>query len=352
MDVLCLRQRVHKKQKQEFNEKGKDRSKANVLHREESKVDVPTIGWVYQEAAEVVCYFSGFGLPLRLKPDDLSNDRCWFNRAWTLQEVNEDPKKAGITDDPEPDILDTQLAPLQKMRRTGFVFDILSKMQTRRSTKPVHRVAGLVYLFYSEYIPVYQPDQDLEDAWTTLCNVTQDWFRADLFFLYPQPGDGKKIWRPSWNQLMETETETLRRVLDHHTIRVMGAVKRGWDSGTAVDQYRGPCIESCQVRGLGNIADASAQKKPRRGTLCLEDGDGKTHTYKIFVNHTCPIPDDSYTLIGNTVSLAAALGTVWVVGKTEDRGFKKLSMFRMEDDQAGPMLQRLRVAKDREVLLI
>ncbi len=380
LDVLCLRQRVHKKQEQKFRERGKDRREANMLQLEESKVDVPTIGWVYHEAYEVVCYLSGLGRPLRLTRDDLSNDRCWFNRAWTLQEINTAPINGGKTDDPEPPILNTQLEPLRFMRRVGFVFDILSKMQTRKSTKPVHRVAGLVYLFYSEYIPIYQPKQDLEDAWTTLCNVTQDWFRADLFFFYPKPGDGKKFWRPSWNQLMgERERKTLGRVSDNHTNRYIGAVQPS-EEPVNFDSYMGPYIESGEVRGLSHGAptsdesalkkllklgrrkshlkdraqktNVSAQKNSRCGELCLKDSSGKMHTFKIIVDHTYLIPDGLYTLIGNTVSPSAPLGFVWVVGKTEDGKFKKLSVFSMEDDQVGARLQRLEVIEDRRVLLI
>ncbi len=72
LDVLCLQQeggwREH-------------------LRLEEWKLDVPTIGSVYARDAPVVCYFNGLGRPLHLTLSDFESDRCWFRRAWTLQEI-------------------------------------------------------------------------------------------------------------------------------------------------------------------------------------------------------------------------------------------------------------------------
>ncbi len=71
LDVLCLRQ------------KGGPRED---LRAEEWKFDVPTIGSVYQ-GNKTQCYLSGLGRPLRVTEDYFDSDRCWFNRAWTLQEI-------------------------------------------------------------------------------------------------------------------------------------------------------------------------------------------------------------------------------------------------------------------------
>ncbi len=71
LDVLCLRQQ---------GGKGKD------LRGEERKLHIPTISFVYS-GAPVACYYSGLGRPLYLKPGYFDSDRCWFNRAWTLQEI-------------------------------------------------------------------------------------------------------------------------------------------------------------------------------------------------------------------------------------------------------------------------
>ncbi|KAK0433757.1 hypothetical protein EV421DRAFT_1994036 [Armillaria borealis] len=67
---------------------------------EEWKLDVPTIGRVYMVAySGVVSYFSGLGHPFSLKEDDLESDRCWFRRAWTMQEVQHHMIIGGDTGD-------------------------------------------------------------------------------------------------------------------------------------------------------------------------------------------------------------------------------------------------------------
>ncbi|KAK0447598.1 hypothetical protein EV421DRAFT_2078558 [Armillaria borealis] len=325
LDVLCMRQKVY----------------LDNIRLEEWKVDMPTIGWVYRKADQVVCYFSGLGRPLTTV--DLVSDRSWFKRAWTLQEMNIDPIVRGMIGPEVPAELHTRLESLRQMRRDDFMFDILIQMRTRKSTNPVDRVAALVYLFHSEYIPIYDEDQSEEDAWTALVNITQDWFRADLFFFYPKPGDGKQVWRPSWNQAMK------------HTVswrdpsQVMGKIQWVGEDG---NWYRGPYIESCEVQGLGNASDASAQRKLRCGELCLKDSNGETHTFKIIADHTYPISDGTYTLIGSTGFPSTQSALLWVVGKMKDGKFEKLSVFSMADDRAGARLQRLGVAELRKVYLI
>ncbi len=316
--------------------------------KEEWMIDVPTIGWVYRQADQVVGYFAGLGRPLN--KIDFESDRSWFNRAWTLQEMNIAPITAGITGLEEQVVLDkfhTRLESVRQMRRDDFVFDILSKMRTRKSTNPVDKVASLIYLFHSECIPIYDGYQSEEDAWTALLNVTQDWFRADLFFFYPQPGDGKSVWRPSWRQAM------------NHTVswrdpsQVMGKIQ--FELGF-LDSYCGPYIESGAVRGLGDATDASAQTKSRRGELFLEDRHGKTHTFKIIADHAYPISDGTYTLIGSTGFPSTQSALLWVVGKTESSNeefkyFRKSSVLSMADDRVGARLQGLKIAEDREVFL-
>ncbi len=83
LDVLCLRQ-----------EGGKNEH----LRLEEWKLDVPTIGSVYF-SVNVVCYFNGLGRPLNLTTDYFESDRCWFRRAWTLQEITPNLIIGGETGD-------------------------------------------------------------------------------------------------------------------------------------------------------------------------------------------------------------------------------------------------------------
>ncbi len=84
VDVLCLRQ--------------KD-GKGEAQRKQEWQLDVPTIGYVYRWASTVVYYFSGLGMALSNTAGDVENTRCWFKRAWTLQEISRQRIYAGITDD-------------------------------------------------------------------------------------------------------------------------------------------------------------------------------------------------------------------------------------------------------------
>ncbi|PBK62233.1 hypothetical protein ARMSODRAFT_842343, partial [Armillaria solidipes] len=196
LDVLCLRQ---------------EGGKGEHLRLDEWKLDVPTIGWVYEEAEQVVCYFNGLGRPLNLTLDDLESDRCWFRRAWTLQEIVPNPFIGGTTRDNvtgndvmERDVrrrFDNQLTSLREMIASKRILDLLFEMQNRVSTKPLDRVAGLAYLCNTNSIPIYDAQQSEADAWEALLDAMAPSVRAQLLFFYPMPGDGRKCWRPSWQQL-------------------------------------------------------------------------------------------------------------------------------------------------------
>ncbi len=201
LDVLCLRQR------------GGPREDLRV---EEWKLDVPTIGAIYQNAV-LVYYLSGLGLPLSLKEGDLESDRCWFRRAWTVQEVGGGMRTiAGDTPDgplhAQPidevgnykDEILTRFHKQLKSARIPImdVYRVLSAMQDRISTNPVDKVAGLAFSLLAGSIPAYYESQSLENAWTALINEISKNYRGVLFFTYPEPGTGCKKWRPSWEQVM------------------------------------------------------------------------------------------------------------------------------------------------------
>ncbi|KAK0435744.1 hypothetical protein EV421DRAFT_2039016 [Armillaria borealis] len=153
LDVLCLRQEGQG-QDPRFSTSQGEWDRREALRKEEWKVDVPTLGCVYPLSTHVVCYFSGLGLPLSFKTaHDFEDDRCWFNRAWTLQEISDDMVIAGKTCDDDnvfderfmtedmQQRMDHQLASLHQDRGlTPFteasIFVILSQMQKRKSTNP------------------------------------------------------------------------------------------------------------------------------------------------------------------------------------------------------------------------
>ncbi|KAK0447547.1 hypothetical protein EV421DRAFT_147366 [Armillaria borealis] len=121
LDILCLRQ---------------EGGRGEHLRTEEWKLDVPTIGAMY-DWDPVVCYFNGLGQPLHLTPSYFESDRCWFRRAWMLQEITENPIIGGETgneyvmDEEVQKRFDEQLAWLRDIREWDMTLDILSEMRNR-----------------------------------------------------------------------------------------------------------------------------------------------------------------------------------------------------------------------------
>ncbi|KAK0499332.1 hypothetical protein EDD18DRAFT_1460286 [Armillaria luteobubalina] len=312
LDVLCLRQ---------------EGGKSEHLRLDEWKLDVPTIGWVYWYAWQVVCYFSGLGRPLCLAPGYFESDRCWFRRAWTLQEMTLWSIIAGVTG---KDATNTQversfykqLASLRSMRLgSTSILDLLSEMRNRVSTKLLDQVAGLVYLLEPDVIPIYDAEQSPADAWEALMDVMKPESQVQLLFSYPEPGNGMKRWRPSWSQVMSSRILGPRFHWEQHPIY------RTEDPD--IDYYMGYCIESGQVRGLCQVPN-----KPmlRQGKLVFDDANGESHTLKVIANHSYPIPDGFYKLLG--CKGIHSNPDRWVVGHVRQDGrFEKLSVFRSAGDE-------------------
>ncbi|KAK0438742.1 hypothetical protein EV421DRAFT_1822808, partial [Armillaria borealis] len=319
LDVLCLRQK----------EEGGPREDLRV---EEWRLDVPTIGGVFKtdihKYKKVVIYLSGLGRPLKLKDGDLDSNRCWFRRAWTLQEVGESigciiagdmpdgPMHAQWIDggNYETALLTRFHEELNSVERwPGQIFAVLADMQKRVSTNPVDRVAGLAFPLRARTIPAYYESETLEDAWTALVDAMDPWMRAHILFVYPGVGLGCKKWRPTWDQVM---MEPLPKDDDHLRTDV-------WrDNETDEDWFDGPCIEKGHVQGF----DAgSAEGRDRCGELVVQTADGIAHTFKIRVTHRFPIPEDTYTLIGNTWSYQWAIGR-----RLPDQRFEKMSIIVMD----------------------
>ncbi|SJL13422.1 uncharacterized protein ARMOST_16865 [Armillaria ostoyae] len=331
LDVLCLRQVGGQRED---------------LRTEEWKLDVPTIGAVYQ-LRDVVCYLSGLGRPLTLKEGDLESDQCWFRRAWTLQEVGDERVIAGDTPDGplhaerKDGTYETQLLTrfhkqLESTHDAPFlVFRALEEMRKRVSTNPVDKIAGLAFLMGSTTIPAYHESASLEEAWTALVNLTHEWSRAQLFFLCPEPGDRGPKWRPSWDQVMMKPL--LEYVLDPHG--VFKFVNRH-ETGDE-DSCDAECIEGL-VWGLAVVEGGH-----RRGKLIVKDEDGIEHEVEITAAHTYPIPEDTYTLI-----YGCDVDNSWVVGRSLPGGkFEKVSVLEISDEEQC-RLEDLRIFKKRRYILI
>ncbi|KAK0234744.1 hypothetical protein EDD85DRAFT_845177 [Armillaria nabsnona] len=215
-DVLCLRQAGGTRED---------------LRAEEWKLDVPTIGHVYERADKVLCYFSGLGRPLS-GTVDMTSDRSWFRQ--TEEGLNPDAQTA----------FEKQLSSIQNMDHFS-IYAVLSEMQKRVSVNPVDRVAGLSYLLRTDTIPTYYAAQSDEDAWSAQVDVLGGWVWADLLFQYPKAGHENARWRPSWKHAMSD-------VLPDEW---------GWGFVDEGYSHRGYCIEKGLIRGLFRSA---TRARPRR----------------------------------------------------------------------------------------
>ncbi|KAG8855503.1 hypothetical protein FRB96_007007 [Tulasnella sp. 330] len=323
LDVLCLRQAG-----------GADEER----RMREWRVDVPTIGHTYERAFYTLIYFSGLGVPLR-RSLDLTSDRSWFRRAWTMQEIQvlrENIVIGGLGGQEAPDgdtgideeaqrILEAHLALMRDLDHFN-IFALLSEMQRRVSTTPVDRVAGLSYLLRADSIPPYYETQDQEDAWSALIAVLGGWEKADLFFLYPRPGDHKARWHPSWNQVLSDTIPTEN-----------GSCGPVNSNSVLEDTYEGLLIQRAEVLGL---AEAQLDRSHREGELCLLDSDGSQHCVKITAPHQHPIPGNAYSLIGSSTN-----GKCWVVGHMNEDRFTKVSTFQIFDRAERQRLLSMRVVR-------
>ncbi|KAK0479785.1 hypothetical protein IW261DRAFT_1593711 [Armillaria novae-zelandiae] len=328
LDVLCLRQ---------------EGGPREDLRAEEWRLDVPTIGQVYFGSG-VVCYLSGLGRPLTLNEGDLESDRSWFRHAWTLQEVGEGMEIAGDTPDgplhaecKDGEYATELLTRFQKQLRDteGWytedwysLHEVLAEMRTRVSMNLVDRIAGLAFMTQSQWIPAYSESASLEHAWTALVDSMAAWLRADLLLLCAEPGDGGPKWRPSWHQVMTKPLLPSR-------------------SDTYVDQDETGGVDSCKVECVDGFMRGLAVVKEgdRHGEFIVECDDGILQ-FKITAAHTCPIPEDTYTLICDEFHEFDDLDEVphpCVVGRSLPEGrFEKVSVVKTFDKDLLDITERRR----------
>ncbi|KAK0452869.1 uncharacterized protein EV420DRAFT_1621583 [Desarmillaria tabescens] len=220
LDVLCLRQQGGPRED---------------LRADEWKLDVPTIGHVYHQNQMVVYYYSGLGRAFSLKAGDLDSRRCWFNRAWTLQEISENSIIGGDTDDgplkamPIDEDGNFQLGSLKDIAQEVYnVFNTLAHMRNRASEGAIDKIAGMAFLLRSKTIPAYYETQTVEDAWTELVNAMREQYRGDMLFLYPAPGNGNRMWRPSWDQILNMELPSTGGIYLYEELWDLGGDTLNW----------------------------------------------------------------------------------------------------------------------------
>ncbi len=331
LDVLCLRQVGGRREN---------------LRAEEWKVDVPTIGRVYQYQ-DVVCYLSGLGRPLTLKEGDLESDRSWFRRAWTLQELGYERVIAGDTPDGplhaeckdgkyETELLTRFHKQLESTRAMLWkVHELLVEMRKRVSTNPVDKIAGLAFLMNCETIPAYYESASLEQAWTALVNSMHKWRRGELFFLCAEPGNAGKKWRPSWDQVM---TKPLHPFLA---------------DGIIVHWYGSEDEDWCNAEGIEGLVLrlAVVEEGDQRGVLTVKDKGGIEHRFEITATHMPPIPEDTYTMI-YTYGFDRSPDHHWAVGRSLPGGkFETVSMLIISREEH-QRLKNLGITKKHRHILI
>ncbi|KAK0219507.1 hypothetical protein EDD85DRAFT_915551 [Armillaria nabsnona] len=325
LDVLCLRQKGGLQED---------------LRVEEWKLDVPTIGHVYNYAT-VVIYLSGLGQPLSLKNGSLDSDQCWFRCAWTVQEVGLDQIIAGDTPDGpmhartidedgnyETDLLTRFHKQLKSVQGSRSLFGRLAEMQKRVSTNPVDRVAGLAFPLVPNTIPAYHESESLEDVWTAVIDAMFSGMQVDFLFGYPGAGLGCKKWRPTWMQVM---TEPLPDDSFYYNSKIE------YDKETGEDWFEGYCIEKGLVQGL-DVVSAEG---------CDRYANEITHTFKIHVTQQCLVPEDVYTLLGDSEHKAWAVGRQLLGEK-----FEKVSVFKMDGLEEAEKLKDLNVSPRSHNLLV
>ena len=204
LDVLCLRQ--------------KGDPYWEFIRKREWKLDVPTIGHIYQAALSqtTVTYFNGLGVKFDVSPPARQETTHWFNRVWTTQEATLNWVPGGIADASPfqgswqsewgeqfssslKNILSATRRELDKVK----LYDIVQVIRDRAFAMEVDRVSSMAYLLRCDTLPVYDENADVEDVWGALVQHMPPRFRTDLLMTWPWPGKGKCHWRPSWSNLVD-----------------------------------------------------------------------------------------------------------------------------------------------------
>lgn len=319
LDVLCLRQE---------GPPGQESLAHRALRLEEWKIDVPTISHVYHRHRSVVTYFSGLGRPFQV--GDLRSQRHWLNRAWTVQEVCEDAGTGGQTagspvmlKDVDEEYTDQNVREFYD--RLGFmrvilqerenVYHLLSNMRDRHATNEVDKIAGLAFVLGSGILPIYLPDEPLEDAWNRLLESMNENFRGDLLFMYPSPGTGRWLWAPTWNQVLKNELPSMAGIHLFESVTFL--------ESSNTYRHNGLCVQECSIKGL----EKTNSDGVRPGTVTVEV-DGTFQTFTVYARHRHPIPDGQHYAM-----ISGRYPSYWIVGRwNELNTFEKVSVLYMKDD--------------------
>lgn len=262
LDVLCLRQKDEL-----FPE-------SESIRKREWRLDVPTIGHIYNEDKyrPVIVYFNGLGLPLRNDPPDPHDRFHWVNRVWTLQEtpmyaiiggLEEKMEKINVyASDRWPlGINHALLSSLRTARWNKNNFSsAVAAIRSRSYSNRVDQVASLAYVLNCPTLPIYDADIQVEVAWCLLVECLPDPIRTDILF---SAFDQSSSWRPTWEQIgtstgfrypVTTSAEEELRYIDGSSPLL--ECRHGFDAY----YHNAYIIEECRIdvpqfpsRGLGSV---------------------------------------------------------------------------------------------------
>ncbi|KAF8459993.1 hypothetical protein BDZ91DRAFT_740357, partial [Kalaharituber pfeilii] len=198
LDVMCLRQDAG--------------ARFAMIKDKEWKIDVPTIGNIYQLATCVVRYLNGLGRVLSNRGWD--DERHWLQRAWTLQEIREPEvtHNGGVPAEIMHPMnimgevngrqisLRKALAPLADYGCCEL-YDLTREMGRRKATNEADKVAGLFYLLHTTRLPAYSAAVPASEVWVRCFHELPFLPRLEILFDFPYRGDSG-TWFPSWSQLM------------------------------------------------------------------------------------------------------------------------------------------------------
>lgn len=218
LDVLCLRQRDEL------------RPEAESVRKREWRLDIPTIGYIYNESVgsvfkPIIVYFNGLGIPFNDGPVDPNDRYHWFNRVWTLQET---PQMNVIIGGLRKK-LDKICLPVYQYSKLGtaeishsfleslktlctsyfelcghYVGSILSNVVPmvagRAYSNAVDEVACMAYMLSCTTLPIYDADIDVEVAWSLLVECLPPRDQLRLLFSDFKLDRPTSSWRPTWEQ--------------------------------------------------------------------------------------------------------------------------------------------------------
>ena len=261
LDVLCLRQ-------QDELLPGFESTR-----RREWRLDVPTIGNVYDLHRPVIVYFNGLGLPFRDGGRNIGDQYHWFNRAWTLQESPLSLVPGGL----RRRQLEFKLTPLmnlgilapslpswisaeflehfESIRALRWKIHMnelgkcLKSVKSRFCSNPVDQVACMAYLLKCPSLPIYDADMDVEVAWSLLVECLPAETRTQLLFTSFNPSN-IDLWQPTWEQVNACEVFPFVSTLneEEQLIHLDGSSPHiGYKYGFDAYYHKALVIEGCHL---------------------------------------------------------------------------------------------------------